>query len=140
MYGSRPWLIVTELIIFLVTVPGILGWGLEGHYATCKIAEVRLFLIIFFLCTLIMSLGHVIVLLFFIFGSYHYCLLNIIQGRLSEEALAAVKRLLPELAKGDLAEVCSWPDDIRRQYRWSSALHFADTPDHECNYNYIREY
>ena len=58
------------------------------------------------------------------------------QGYLNEEALAVVKQLLPPIAKGELASVCSWPDDIRKQYRWSAALHFADTPDYVCNYNY----
>lgn len=60
------------------------------------------------------------------------------QGYLSEEALAAVKELLPDSAEGKLASVCSWPDDVRKQplYRWSAALHFADTPDYACNYNY----
>ncbi|POO03671.1 S1/P1 nuclease [Trema orientale] len=98
MYGSRLWLTLRELV-FLLLIPGILGWGEEGHYATCKIAE----------------------------------------GYLNEEALAVVKQLLPASAKGDLASVCSWPDDIRKQYRWSSALHFADTPDFKCNYEYCRD-
>lgn len=84
---------------FLVLVPGILGWGKEGHYAICKIAE----------------------------------------GFLSEDALAAVKELLPESAEGDLAAVCSWPDEIRFHYRWSSALHYVDTPDFLCKYNYSRD-
>jgi hypothetical protein len=28
-------------LVLLQFVTGILGWGKEGHYATCKIAEVR---------------------------------------------------------------------------------------------------
>lgn len=63
----------------------------------------------------------------------HLCFL---QGFLSEDALAAVKELLPESAEGDLAAVCSWPDQIRFHYRWSSALHYVDKPDFLCNYNY----
>lgn len=64
--------------------------------------------------------------------------LSFVQGFLSEEALAAVKELLPASAKGDLAEVCSWPDEIRYSYhwRWSSPLHYVDTPDFKCNYKY----
>lgn len=27
---------------FLLLIPGILGWGKEGHYAVCKIAEVSI--------------------------------------------------------------------------------------------------
>ncbi|XP_024018900.1 endonuclease 4 isoform X2 [Morus notabilis] len=95
MNRSRLWLTWVELV-FLVLIPGILGWGKEGHYATCKIAE----------------------------------------GYLTEEALAAVKRLLPDSAEGDLASVCSWPDEIRFHYRWSSALHYVDTPDFRCNYEF----
>lgn len=63
----------------------------------------------------------------------------LLQGYLTEEALAAVKGLLPEYAEGDLAEVCSWPDQIRFHYHWSSALHYVDTPDFKCNYKYCRK-
>jgi len=51
-----------------------------------------------------------------------------------------VKKLLPESANGELAAVCSWPDEIKKlpQWRWTSALHFADTPDYKCNYEYSR--
>ncbi|KAG2689808.1 hypothetical protein I3760_09G156700 [Carya illinoinensis] len=86
---------------FLLFVPGILGWGKEGHYAVCKIAE----------------------------------------GYLTEDALTAVKTLLPESAGGDFAAICSWPDEIRHNFhwRWSSALHYVDTPDFSCNYKYCRD-
>nr|XP_023913358.1 endonuclease 4-like isoform X1 [Quercus suber] len=85
----------------LLLMPGILGWGKEGHYAICKIAE----------------------------------------GYLTEDAVAAVKELLPESAGGNLAAVCSWPDEIRHNFRWrwSSALHYIDTPDFKCNYEYCRD-
>ncbi|XP_068321472.1 endonuclease 4 [Pyrus communis] len=71
----------------------------------------------------------------------HYTICKIAEGFLSEEALAAVKELLPASAKGDLAEVCSWPDEIRYSYhwRWSSPLHYVDTPDFKCNYKYCRD-
>lgn len=88
-----------RLLVLLQFVTGILGWGKEGHYATCKIAE----------------------------------------GYLTAEALAAVKELLPESAEGDLANVCSWPDEIRFHYHWSGALHYVDTPDFRCNYEYCRD-
>uniref|UniRef100_A0A6N2KG98 Aspergillus nuclease S1 n=1 Tax=Salix viminalis TaxID=40686 RepID=A0A6N2KG98_SALVM len=88
-----------RVLVLLQSVTGILGWGKEGHYATCKIAE----------------------------------------GYLTAEALAAVKELLPESAEGDLANVCSWPDEIRFHYHWSSALHYVDTPDFRCNYEYCRD-
>ncbi|MCO5586806.1 hypothetical protein L7F22_040748 [Adiantum nelumboides] len=32
--------------------------------------------------------------------------------------------------------LCSWPDAMRFRYKWSSALHFIDTPDFSCNFNY----
>ncbi|KAD3336874.1 hypothetical protein E3N88_32393 [Mikania micrantha] len=87
--------------ILLLLIPGIIGWGKEGHYATCKIAE----------------------------------------SFLSEEASKAVKELLPETVEGDLASICSWPDEIKYMYkwRWTSELHYVDTPDFRCNYDYCRD-
>ncbi|KAF7803531.1 endonuclease 4 [Senna tora] len=86
------------LVFLMLLMPPVLGWGKEGHYATCKIAE----------------------------------------EYLSEDALFAVKQLLPDSAQGDLAAVCSWPDEVRHNYhyRWSSPLHYVDTPDFKCNYEY----
>ncbi|XP_028244979.1 endonuclease 4-like isoform X2 [Glycine soja] len=85
-------------LLFLIPLPTVLGWGKEGHYATCKIA----------------------------------------QEYLSEDALFAVKQLLPDSAQGDLAAVCSWADEVghTHRYHWSSALHYVDTPDFKCNYEY----
>jgi hypothetical protein len=64
------------------------------------------------------------------------------QGLLTKDALAAVKELLPESAGGDLAAVCSWPDEIRHYYhwRWSGPLHYLDTPDFLCNYKYCSKF
>lgn len=64
------------------------------------------------------------------------------QGYLTEDAVAAVKELLPESAGGNLAAVCSWPDQIRHNFRWrwSSALHYVDTPDFNCNYEYCSKF
>lgn len=63
------------------------------------------------------------------------------QGLLTEDATAAVKMLLPDMAEGDLAAVCSWADEIRHYYkwRWSGPLHYVDTPDFKCNYEYCSE-
>ncbi|XP_057419977.1 endonuclease 4-like [Lotus japonicus] len=71
----------------------------------------------------------------------HYAICKITQEYLSEDALFAVKQLLPDSAEGDLAAICSWPDEVRRnyRYRWSSALHYVDTPDFKCNYDYCRD-
>lgn len=85
--------------MLLQLISGVLGWGKEGHYATCKIAE----------------------------------------EYLTEDAKVAVKQLLPDYAGGDLASLCSWPDEIRFHYHWSGALHYVDTPDFKCNYEYCRD-
>ncbi|XP_061367685.1 endonuclease 4-like isoform X1 [Gastrolobium bilobum] len=71
----------------------------------------------------------------------HYAICKITQEYLTEDALFAVKQLLPDSAEGDLAAVCSWADEVRHNYhyRWSSALHYVDTPDYRCNYEYCNE-
>ncbi|KMZ72487.1 hypothetical protein ZOSMA_162G00060 [Zostera marina] len=74
------------------------GWGKEGHFMVCNIAE----------------------------------------KYLSDDASAAVLDLLPASANGELASVCSWADQLRFRYRWSSPLHFIDTPE-VCNYEYSRD-
>ncbi|KAI3950608.1 hypothetical protein MKX01_040588 [Papaver californicum] len=79
--------------------PVIYGWGIDGHYAVCKIA----------------------------------------QPRLNEAAAAAVKQLLPEHAENDLASMCSWADRVKFRYHWSSPLHYIDTPDSLCTYQYNSE-
>ncbi|KAJ0082834.1 hypothetical protein Patl1_10855 [Pistacia atlantica] len=92
---------IGRALVLLQLFNGVLGWGKEGHYAICKMAE----------------------------------------GYLTEDALAAVKELLPDYAEGDLANVCSWPDEIRNNFhwRWTSPLHYVDTPDFKCNYEYCRD-
>lgn len=97
--GRSEFLWVGRAILLFQLIPGILGWGKEGHYATCKIAE----------------------------------------AYLTPDASAAVKALLPSVAEGDLANVCSWADQIRFHYRWSSSLHFCDTADFRCNYDFKRD-
>lgn len=54
------------------------------------------------------------------------------------EAAHAVKMLLPEYANGDLSVLCVWPDQIRHwfKYRWTSPLHFIDTPDQACTFDH----
>ncbi|KAL6573939.1 hypothetical protein OROHE_001481 [Orobanche hederae] len=105
------WCIMTVFIFMLMTpISHVRGWGKEGHYVVCKIAEPAE----------ILGKGQKI-------------------NYLSEEALAAVIALLPDHAEGDLAAVCSWADEIRFHYRWSSPLHYVDTPDFRCNYQYCRD-
>ncbi|CAN1149751.1 Endonuclease 5 [Linum perenne] len=62
-----------------------------------------------------------------------------LQSYLNEDATAAVNELLPDYAEGDLASLCSWADHIKWRYRWSSALHYVDTPDFFCNYEFSRD-
>ncbi|CAL9226306.1 unnamed protein product [Arabidopsis halleri] len=71
----------------------------------------------------------------------HYTVCKIAESYFAEETVAAVKKLLPESADGDLASVCSWPDEIKHhwQWRWTSPLHYVDTPDYRCNYEYCRD-
>lgn len=69
----------------------------------------------------------------------HFAICKIAQGFLTEDALTAVKALLPDYADGDLAAVCSWADEVRFHMRWSSPLHYVDTPDFRCNYKYCRD-
>ncbi|XP_024987252.1 endonuclease 2 isoform X2 [Cynara cardunculus var. scolymus] len=87
------------LLCLLSVTTTVTGWGVDGHFATCKIA----------------------------------------QGRLSQAAADAVNHLLPEYAEGDLATLCSWADHVKFRYHWSSPLHYIDTPDNLCTYQYNRD-
>ncbi|XP_039001502.1 endonuclease 1-like isoform X1 [Hibiscus syriacus] len=71
----------------------------------------------------------------------HILTCRIAQGLLEQEAAAAVENLLPDYANGDLSSLCVWPDQIRHwyKYRWTSPLHFIDTPDDACSYQYSRD-
>ncbi|KAL9325008.1 hypothetical protein ACSQ67_005653 [Phaseolus vulgaris] len=69
----------------------------------------------------------------------HAIVCKIAQARLSTAAAAAVKKLLPKSANNDLASKCSWADSLRVVFPWSSALHFANTPDNACNYKNTRD-
>ncbi|RID50320.1 hypothetical protein BRARA_H01058 [Brassica rapa] len=95
----RTW--VASILLLTHLVHGALGWGVDGHYAVCKIA----------------------------------------QSYFEQKTLVAVKKILPAYANGELAAVCSWPDEIKRrpEWSWTYALHFVNTPDNECNYEYSRD-
>lgn len=93
-------LLFSLALAFLLHYPSpSLAWGVEGHYATCLLA----------------------------------------QNLFSQATQDAVQDLLPKHAEGNLASLCSWPDEVRRRYRWSGPLHYIDTPDFFCNYNYDRD-
>ncbi|WJX26550.1 Endonuclease 1 [Trifolium repens] len=65
----------------------------------------------------------------------------IAQALLKPEASEAVKNLLPPYVNGNLSALCVWPDQIRHwyKYRWTSPLHFIDTPDDKCGFQYSRD-
>ncbi|XP_010542169.1 PREDICTED: endonuclease 2 [Tarenaya hassleriana] len=68
----------------------------------------------------------------------HTIICKIAQARLSDTAASAVKELLPKSAEGDLSSFCLWADKIKFRYRWSSPLHYLNTPD-SCSYKYSRD-
>lgn len=63
----------------------------------------------------------------------------ILQDLLEPDADEAVRNLLPDYAEGDLSALCVWADQIRHwyKYRWTSPLHFIDTPDKACSFVYL---
>ncbi|KAM3285184.1 endonuclease 1 [Capsicum chacoense] len=71
----------------------------------------------------------------------HMMTCRIAQNLLNHEAAHAVKMLLPEYVNGDLSALCVWPDQVRHwyKYRWTSPLHFIDTPDKACSFDYERD-
>ncbi|CAO2180751.1 unnamed protein product [Urochloa humidicola] len=69
----------------------------------------------------------------------HLMVCQIAQGRLSGAAAAAVRDLLPSYAGNNLSSLCSWADDVKFRYHWSSPLHYIDTPDDLCTYSYDRD-
>ncbi|XP_051144168.1 endonuclease 2-like [Andrographis paniculata] len=88
------------VIVVLVSISGgAHGWGLDGHFTICRLA----------------------------------------QPRLSKAAADAVSELLPAAAEKDLASVCIWADKIKFRYGWSRPLHYINTPDNECTYDYKRD-
>ncbi|RWR85345.1 endonuclease 2 [Cinnamomum micranthum f. kanehirae] len=68
----------------------------------------------------------------------HFMVCKIAEPLLKEDTMRAVQDLLPEVAGGDLAAVCSWADEVRFRYRWSSPLHYVNTPG-VCNFQYKRD-
>ncbi|GAB2298717.1 Endonuclease 1 [Dionaea muscipula] len=71
----------------------------------------------------------------------HSMTCRIAQDLLEPEAAHAVKNLLPESTGGDLSALSVWPDQVRHwyKYRWTSPLHFIDTPDGACSFDYQRD-
>ncbi|KAM0944320.1 hypothetical protein DsansV1_C11g0107581 [Dioscorea sansibarensis] len=67
----------------------------------------------------------------------HFMICKIAEKYLTEKTSKAVLDLLPEIANGELASVCAWADEVRFRYRWSSHLHYINTPD--CTYKFSRD-
>ncbi|KAK6146861.1 hypothetical protein DH2020_020730 [Rehmannia glutinosa] len=86
-------------VVILFCFPIAYGWGTDGHFIICRLA----------------------------------------QPRLTKAAANAVSQLLPAYAQNDLGSVCSWADRVRFRYHWSAPLHFIDTPDNLCTYQYKRD-
>ena len=63
------------------------------------------------------------------------------QNLLEPEALHAVKNILPEEVNGNLSALWVCPDHVRHwyKYRWTSPLHFIDSPDDSCSFDYNRK-
>ncbi|XP_073000314.1 endonuclease 2-like [Typha latifolia] len=68
----------------------------------------------------------------------HFMICKIAEEYFTNKTSKAVLDLLPETANGDLASVCSWADEMRFRYRWSSPLHYINTPG-VCTYKYSRD-
>lgn len=43
--GMRVVVAVVRVIVMLMLIGGAFGWGKDGHYAVCKIAQVHIFYI-----------------------------------------------------------------------------------------------
>ncbi|EXB77506.1 Nuclease S1 [Morus notabilis] len=89
----------TLSIVLMFLFPVIHGWGFDGHYTVCRIA----------------------------------------QARLSGAAADAVEKLLSVTSEKELGNLCIWADRVKFRYHWSSALHYIDTPDSLCTYQYDRD-
>lgn len=64
------------------------------------------------------------------------------QDLLQPDAAHAVRSLLPADVGGDLSALCVWPDQVRHWYKysWTGPLHFIDTPDKACSFDYSSEF
>ncbi|KAK1303228.1 Endonuclease 1 [Acorus calamus] len=71
----------------------------------------------------------------------HVLTCRIAQSLLEPGPAEVVHNLLPDYVDGDLSALCTWPDQIRHwyKYRWTSNLHFIDTPDNACTFDYSRD-
>ncbi|CAM6115181.1 unnamed protein product [Calypogeia fissa] len=71
----------------------------------------------------------------------HTAICDIAESFLNASAAEGVSKLLPTSADGKLSNVCSWADEVKTTpgYEWSAPLHYVDTPNGACNYDYERD-
>jgi hypothetical protein len=72
----------------------------------------------------------------------HRIVAELAERRLSGDARAAVNGLLAGTAEDSLADVATWPDDVRElpDYNWSARLHYVNFPrDAGCRYRARRD-
>lgn len=68
----------------------------------------------------------------------HSVVAGIAQTYLTAHAQNMTKYLLAAV-DGDMSKVASWADEVRNRMPWSAVLHFVDTPDWLCQYEYNRD-
>ncbi|XP_043687431.1 endonuclease 1-like [Telopea speciosissima] len=71
----------------------------------------------------------------------HIMTCRIAQSLLDPAASEVISNLLPDYVNGDLSSLCTWADQIRilYKYRWTSPLHYINTPDEACSFDYSRD-
>ena len=78
----------------------------------------------------------------------HNIIVHLAQSQLDNATGEWIRSLTPWHWNGNLSAMASWADDIFRpdtnptefaNWLWSSALHFINTPDWACNYDYERD-
>ncbi|KAL0408871.1 UNVERIFIED_CONTAM: Endonuclease 2 [Sesamum radiatum] len=115
------------LVLVLCCIPVAYGWGIDGHLIICRLAQV---LVVTVLSPVLLGL------MFMQKGVSTNDTRFLLQPRLSKSAADAVSQLLPAYADNDLSSLCSWADRVKFRYRWSSPLHYINTPDNLCTYQY----
>ena len=68
----------------------------------------------------------------------HSVIASISQDYITSTCYKEISNLIPN---GNLSEISSWADEIKKfpEYSWSGSLHFIDTPDWQCSYNYKKD-
>jgi hypothetical protein len=67
----------------------------------------------------------------------HKMIARIAQSRLTASTLKQVEALIG----GEMSTVATWADEVRHEpeWAWSAPLHFINTPDRACNFEYSRD-